>query len=203
MAPKKTPKMGTKKRTFDTIETSQPGSAPILPSSANEAIPEPIQDQHRDKRQRPVDNQLPVAENSQAPDEDAADLDEMKVQLEEYPLDGNGAGSMDIDKDAESKTKRKPTRKSRQGVPKPHAKPLHTELPPIVELEEIFGDITQKALRLGFRDVVAKFAGRQLKIATMCSGTEAPLLAMQMVSDGEPFPSRLLPLLMPTSLGYS
>jgi hypothetical protein len=57
-------------------------------------------------------------------------------------------------------------------------------LKPISDIKDIFGDITDKAYELGLEKVVTHLQGRKLKIATMCSGTESPLLAIQLVSDG-------------------
>jgi hypothetical protein len=57
-------------------------------------------------------------------------------------------------------------------------------LRPIFDIKDIFGDITDKACELGFKKVITHLKGRKLKIATMCSGTESPLLAIQLVSDG-------------------
>lgn len=59
-------------------------------------------------------------------------------------------------------------------------------LKPISDIKDIFGDITNKACELGLKKVVTHLKGRKLKIATMCSGTESPLLAIQLVSDGRP-----------------
>jgi hypothetical protein len=58
-------------------------------------------------------------------------------------------------------------------------------LKPICDIKDIFGDITDKACKLGLEKVITHLKGRRLKIATMCSGTESPLLAIQLVSDGK------------------
>jgi hypothetical protein len=61
---------------------------------------------------------------------------------------------------------------------------INEELRPICEIKDIFGDITDNACELGLNKVIDHLKGRKLKIATMCSGTESPLLAFQLVSDG-------------------
>jgi site-specific DNA-cytosine methylase len=61
-------------------------------------------------------------------------------------------------------------------------KGLNTELPPLSSIEAIFKDITAKALSLGLRETL-KTNPMPLRIATMCSGTESPLLAIEMVQD--------------------
>ncbi|KAM0696367.1 hypothetical protein Q7P36_003613 [Cladosporium allicinum] len=61
-------------------------------------------------------------------------------------------------------------------------KGLNTELPPLSSIEAIFKDITAKALSLGLREAL-KTTPVPLRVATMCSGTESPLLALEMVQD--------------------
>ncbi len=62
---------------------------------------------------------------------------------------------------------------------------IDENLKPICKINDIFGDIVDKARALGLDDVTNHLQGRKLKVATMCSGTESPLLAMQLVSDGK------------------
>lgn len=62
---------------------------------------------------------------------------------------------------------------------------LALHLPPMHTLEEIFNDLAAKALSLGFGDVVKRLGDRPLRIATVCSGTESPILAMEMFLKGE------------------
>ncbi|KAJ5933706.1 C-5 cytosine methyltransferase [Penicillium verhagenii] len=57
-------------------------------------------------------------------------------------------------------------------------------LPPMTTLEEIFTDLAQKALSLGLLDVLKRLNGRPLRVATVCSGTESPLLAIEMIQKG-------------------
>lgn len=52
-------------------------------------------------------------------------------------------------------------------------------------------DMASKAIGLGLCDALRKLAGRPMNVATMCSGTESPLLFLQLLSDalvakGEP-----------------
>jgi site-specific DNA-cytosine methylase len=70
-------------------------------------------------------------------------------------------------------------------------KGLDTGLPPLSSIDDIFKDITAKALGLGLKEVLQKTKMQSLRVATMCSGTESPLLALEMVQDalkslGEP-----------------
>jgi hypothetical protein len=59
---------------------------------------------------------------------------------------------------------------------------INEDLKPICKINDIFSDIVDRARELGFEDVINHLQGRKLKVATMCSGTESPLLAMQLVS---------------------
>ena len=55
---------------------------------------------------------------------------------------------------------------------------------PIHDIGEIFEDMAIKAYNhLGLEQVIRN-VGRQLRVATMCSGTESPILAVQLVNDG-------------------
>lgn len=62
-------------------------------------------------------------------------------------------------------------------------KGLDTSLPPMSSIEEIFRDIAKKGLDLGFANVTEYLKSKPLRVATMCSGTESPLLALQMIQD--------------------
>ena len=69
---------------------------------------------------------------------------------------------------------------------------LATNLPPLYNLDDIYEDITSNALVLGLKTVLKHLGGRALRVATMCSGTESPLLAMEMVQKSMSFSSLLL-----------
>jgi hypothetical protein len=58
-------------------------------------------------------------------------------------------------------------------------------LPPMHDLGEIFEDITKNALNKGLRAALGHLAGKKLRIATMCSGTESPVLALDLIRDSE------------------
>jgi hypothetical protein len=57
--------------------------------------------------------------------------------------------------------------------------------PPLHDLVKIFEDLSNKALEKGFEKVLDALAGRPLRVATVCSGTESPLLALEMIQQGE------------------
>ncbi|EPS37854.1 hypothetical protein H072_8336 [Dactylellina haptotyla CBS 200.50] len=54
------------------------------------------------------------------------------------------------------------------------------ELPPISSIQDIFTDITKRNEQL--KDVALHLNGRPLRVATMCSGTESPLLALGLLT---------------------
>ena len=60
---------------------------------------------------------------------------------------------------------------------------VHEELPPISDIQEIFDDLTSKAHQLGLGKGLDHLKNKELKVATMCSGTESPLLALEMIRD--------------------
>ncbi|KAI7678493.1 hypothetical protein KC319_g3315 [Hortaea werneckii] len=62
-------------------------------------------------------------------------------------------------------------------------KGLAANLPPLSDLDDVFDDMTKKALRLGMKEALGSLKNRSIRIATLCSGTESPLLAMEMVAD--------------------
>lgn len=63
---------------------------------------------------------------------------------------------------------------------------IDANLPPLHDIREIFEDMTQKALETpSFTCFLKHLRGRELKVATMCSGTESPLLALRLVANSE------------------
>ncbi|KAJ7180752.1 hypothetical protein C8R46DRAFT_985768 [Mycena filopes] len=54
-----------------------------------------------------------------------------------------------------------------------------SELPPIHEIPAIFADLVSRIPKI--KDVAQRVEGRKLRVATMCSGTESPLLALELI----------------------
>ena len=73
--------------------------------------------------------------------------------------------------------------KSLATVEKGSAKGLDLRLPPLHDLDDIFQDITDNAITFGFGEVLKHLNGSPLRVATMCSGTESPILALEMICD--------------------
>ena len=65
-----------------------------------------------------------------------------------------------------------------------HQYTLAFDLPPVSDLRKIFKDLAEKALKEGLQSALDAFGGRCISIATMCSGTEAPIIATRMASEG-------------------
>lgn len=64
-------------------------------------------------------------------------------------------------------------------------KGVDLKAPPLSSLEECMFDMTAKAVDLGLLDSLSHLEGRPIRIATMCSGTESPLLALDEISRGK------------------
>jgi hypothetical protein len=62
---------------------------------------------------------------------------------------------------------------------------LDRNLKPLHKIDEIFDDLTEKAMSLGLNDFLHCLGQQELKVATLCSGTESPLLALRMIQDSK------------------
>ncbi|CBF70236.1 hypothetical protein AN6076.2 [Aspergillus nidulans FGSC A4] len=60
---------------------------------------------------------------------------------------------------------------------------LAQHLPPLYKLSDIFKSLTERAIDLGLDKVLTHLGNRRLRVATVCSGTESPLLALEMVKE--------------------
>lgn len=60
---------------------------------------------------------------------------------------------------------------------------IKEHLAPMHENADIMADMTSKARKLGLEQVIKHLAGRPLRIGTMCSGTESPILALMCYQD--------------------
>lgn len=58
-------------------------------------------------------------------------------------------------------------------------------LPPISRNSDIFQDLTNKAMTNNFGAVIKHLNGHKLRVATMCSGTESPILALDLIVDSQ------------------
>lgn len=61
------------------------------------------------------------------------------------------------------------------------ASPADSHLPPISSIPAIFTDLVSRIPDI--TKVAERINGRKLRVATMCSGTESPLLALEMIQE--------------------
>ena len=57
--------------------------------------------------------------------------------------------------------------------------------PPLAMVSEMFTNMTKEARKLGFDNVLKAMGNRALRVATMCSGTESPILAGNMIKQSK------------------
>ncbi|KAG0153373.1 hypothetical protein PDIDSM_5226 [Penicillium digitatum] len=72
----------------------------------------------------------------------------------------------------------------RRGCMIPRGRYLASDLPPLHTLTDIFADMASNAMKMGFEHVLIRLGSRPLRVATVCSGTEAPLLALELIQTG-------------------
>ncbi|RMZ69593.1 hypothetical protein GMOD_00006426 [Pyrenophora seminiperda CCB06] len=76
----------------------------------------------------------------------------------------------------------KPHKQTKGAHPVRIGKGIDQTLPPLSNIEACISDMTGKALELGLPAALGYLKGRPIKVATMCSGTESPLLALNEIS---------------------
>jgi hypothetical protein len=94
----------------------------------------------------------------------------------------------DADADADDNEEHEPVQQLQDGTNMNELVPyngLNVNLPPMSNIHDIFADLTKNALGRGLREFLEALGSGQLKVATLCSGTESPLLALQMIGDSE------------------
>jgi hypothetical protein len=82
-------------------------------------------------------------------------------------------------KPASAKSKSRVKKKPSDGQ---DGKGIDFNLPPIDNIDDAFADMAAKAVELGLVNALDKLNGRRISVATMCSGTESPLLAFELLS---------------------
>ena len=122
--------------------------------------------------------ELPDAKAGSEVDEDEEDFGPALESSSDEDGDNEDLESVDIKPEPVSASRRKsqPNSAPKQG------KGLDLNLPPLNNMHDIAADMATKALELGFSEVLKKLAGRPINVATMCSGTESPLLFLQLFS---------------------
>jgi len=62
-----------------------------------------------------------------------------------------------------------------------HKGGIEESWPPMSKMEDIFTDLARKAVTHGLNDALKAFPGKKLRVATMCSGTDAPIIGLRAV----------------------
>lgn len=137
-------------------------------------------------------------------DEDVSDLYMSPATDEESELDikldssedddeasvASDAGSLDLMLDEESilvedpKPKANQRRQQKTGESSRAGKGIDLSLPPLSNIQDCMSDMTAKAVQLGLCEALHSLGERPIRVATMCSGTESPLLALDEISKG-------------------
>lgn len=63
-------------------------------------------------------------------------------------------------------------------------KGIDETLPPIHDIEDIFEDMAKKAIQQGLGKALEALKNQEIRVATMCSGTESPILALDLIFNG-------------------
>ncbi|KAH7091264.1 hypothetical protein FB567DRAFT_269948 [Paraphoma chrysanthemicola] len=108
--------------------------------------------------------------------------DDASSAMEDEGDDYEDMVDMTMDDEA---SKPQPKRGSTKKPGAPRAgKGIDFDLPPIDNIEDIFRDLATKAVDLGLANALGRLKGRPINVTTMCSGTESPLLALDLLSKG-------------------
>ncbi|KAJ2934887.1 hypothetical protein H1R20_g2299, partial [Candolleomyces eurysporus] len=128
-------------------------------------------------------NKKKEQEDTQTSDEDGHETDAVDTQTNasepetsdasdgETPADEEEESEVEEEDNAPESTKGKSTAKN--------TAPDASDLPPINDISEIFDDLVSRAPAI--KEVAEHIQGRKLRVATMCSGTESPLLALELI----------------------
>jgi len=80
-----------------------------------------------------------------------------------------------------------PRRNTKTGESSRAGKGIDLSLPPLSNIQDCMFDMTAKAVNLGLCEALQSLGERPIRVATMCSGTESPLLALDEISKGQSF----------------
>jgi hypothetical protein len=190
------------------VEQSPPDTNVGVASTEAESSPPPTpQFAHNDHDSRPRRSRARVSYVEPLPSDTSDHAPEIDTESDTYEScpDSEGDGEQSADEvdevnsfqdedmlentdvdDAEPPIIFKARRKVRNGQnPQRKAgKGIDDSLPPLHDIQSIFNDLTLNAVELGLCDALAKLAGRPINVATMCSGTESPLIALDCISQG-------------------
>ncbi|KAM3149664.1 hypothetical protein ABEW05_010051 [Botrytis cinerea] len=99
--------------------------------------------------------------------------------------DEDGNGGIDSDDQAPGlHDQKRRTDESKQWNTLSFAEGIDSSLPPLTTATEFMEILLERLLNGGFKDVIKHLNGRPLRVATACSGTEAPILFLNSFSEG-------------------
>lgn len=123
--------------------------------------------------------------------------EEMNSDADQYEMSVNSDGNtteeaipekidhMEDDEPIEpSKKPHKQQKKTVDSSQRREGKGINLNLPPLDDINSIFADMASNAMKLGLSKALENLGDRPINIATMCSGTESPLLAIDLLSKG-------------------
>ncbi|KAI4612008.1 hypothetical protein J4E80_007460 [Alternaria sp. BMP 0032] len=132
-----------------------------------------------------------VSDIYSSPTTDEEEESEPEVELASSDEEASGtsnAGSLDVSMDEDiipvedNQPKANPRRNTKTGESARAGKGIDLSLPPLSNIQECMSDMTVKAMELGLCEALESLGGRSIRVATMCSGTESPLLALDEIS---------------------
>jgi hypothetical protein len=125
-----------------------------------------------------------VARSNSTPDTTPISPSDESSSLEDHDTGPpNKRKKLIIVKDAKLKPRRPAVQRKLNASAAPRAPRQaadQSDLPPIASIPKMFDDLVTRAAKLD--TVVDRLNGRKLRVATMCSGTESPLLALRMIT---------------------
>ncbi|KAK4048042.1 hypothetical protein OIO90_005943 [Microbotryomycetes sp. JL221] len=131
------------------------------------------------------DNDIDEEEDELVDDPDEEDSDKDSA-AGEANLEDDGEELLVVDAADKKPSKKSKVRKStggpKDGIKETGPVPLDESLPPLITLDAIFKDLVGN-VQQPLLSLVDKLDGRSLRVGTMCSGTESPLLALGLISN--------------------
>jgi len=151
------------------------------------------------------DQEMEFATKDEDEDEDVSDIynvptsdeeEESEADIEPASADEEASSTSDAesldllsDEDAgpveDDQARSNPRKKIKTGESSRTGKGIDLSLPPLASIQECMSDMTAKAVELGLCKALESLGGRPIRVATMCSGTESPLLALDEISKGQ------------------
>ncbi|KAL4243643.1 hypothetical protein ABKN59_011208 [Abortiporus biennis] len=120
----------------------------------------------------------PTSQGEDVSDEEETKPNKAKGKSKRKTEEEPSYSDVSSDEDAPS-TKRAKGKSSEKGKEKDNGYLINSDLPPIHDISAIFSDLVQRIPKI--KPVAEYLSGRKLRVATMCSGTESPLLALELI----------------------